>query len=950
MTQQSKHSPNPHEVPSHHADALIPLDCAYDAHSATYRLRSVRQSRITIDIPADAALRPATDGRLAFFCRLYGLFGRLGPLIIRLVALVLNRLRADTVPEALVLLSTYPRLFDAAYYRSQLRTPVGDALLHYLTVGDAHNVCPNPLFDPAVYRRYNMLPSEAQANTLVHYMRGTWHGSGVTSYFFHSRWYRDQNSDVARTGYNPLAHYLLIGFREHRDPSPVFDLSNYWARTPQLSRLAEPVEHYIAGGYERYPHADELLNPLSDMPFPYPVAREFTHFAAQAGSPLTAAERTTQAAVIRQRMAACAAIQAPTPVVTIVIPVYNQLKYTITAVESILVSRVRVPFEIIVVDDRSTDETAAFFADLAPIRCITQAQNHGFIAACNRGASEARGEFVVFLNNDVYVLPGWLDTLYATFADQSNVGLVGSQLLYPDGFLQEAGGIIWANGQGWNYGRGEYPMLPHYTYLRDVDYCSGASIMLRTALFRSVGMFPTAFMPAYYEDADLAMAVKAAGYRVVYQPGSMVVHFEGVSSGRDVASGVKAYQTRNHALFTEKWAAALEGRRAYGDDPRRAAEQSRNGRILFADATYPTPDQDAGSAVADGWMRIFLRLGYHVTFVGVDNFTAVPKYTKRLEQLGVYCPRRPYAADLGSYIAQHAGSYVVNVVIRYDRAQKLYAHLDAAGDTSPRIFMPCDLHYLREFRRANLDGSIPSVLQSFKTKYEEYSVMVDAALVCVHSDAERDEINATLPSVPVEVTPIMYDVPGRTTDYTNRADVLFVGGFRHPPNVDGLLFFATEVWPLVQAALPGIVLHVVGSNTTPEIAALAGPTITIHGFVEDLNPLLDHARLSIAPLRYGAGVKGKVTMSMCNGLPVVGTTIAFEGMALRDGVEMLCADTAAAMAAHIIRAYTDEALWYQLSDQSVARARREYSLEANIPQLEQFIATVTTGIDGTTEA
>jgi glycosyltransferase involved in cell wall biosynthesis len=130
----------------------------------------------------------------------------------------------------------------------------------------------------------------------------------------------------------------------------------------------------------------------------------------------------------------------------------------------------------------------------------------------------------------------------------------------------------------------------------------------------------------------------------------------------------------------------------------------------------------------------------------------------------------------------------------------------------------------------------------------------------------------------------------------------------------------------------------VGSNITPDVATLAGPTVDVMGFVENLDPILDGIRLTIAPLRYGAGVKGKVTMSMCNGIPVVGTAIAFEGMSLTNGVEMLAADAAIEMANHIVAAYSDEELWYRLSDAAVARAQSEYSAEANIPLFERFIA------------
>ncbi len=924
-------------------ERLIPIASTYRATHANYALHSLRASLPVTDIDAFPHQSSTSHPNLRFFAMLYVGLGALGPFVIRMLSIIFHRiLNTNFIPAEVRAIARYPQLFDVEFYREQLTQQTiathSNLFFHYLTIGDAHNLCPNPLFDPAIYRRYNMLPTEATQNTLCHYIAGVWHGSGVTSYVFHSRWYLQQNQDVASTGINPLAHYMKAGYRERRDPSVVMNLGNYWARTTHLAKQADPAQDYIKGGFRHYPHADEMLNMLSDMPFPYDVSREFQYFATHAGLPQTTSQRSAQQASLRDKIAHCDALNPGSPRVTVIIPVYNQLTYTINAIESILLSDPRTPFEIVVIDDLSTDETAQFFADLAPIRIHTQATNQGFIAACNQGAALARGEYLLFLNNDVYVLPQWLDALFDTFGQIPNVGLVGSQLLYPDGLLQEAGGIVWQNGEGWNYGRGEYPMLPEYTYARSVDYCSGASIMIRASLFATVGMFPEAFKPAYYEDTDLGMAVRAAGYDVIYQPASKIVHFEGVSSGRDVRSGVKSYQMRNQQLFAEKWQEQLRTRRPYGDTPAVAAVYWYAGHTFFADASYPTPDQDAGSQVADSWMRMFRRLGYHVTFLPVDNFIGVSKYTKRLEALGVYCPRRPYEEDLKGFFSHPVQPFAFGVFHRYDRARRVYDILDMLAIDFPRLFIPADLHHLRDLRQAVLTGSMTDILGSFKTKYEEYAVMAQSTLICVHSNYERDEINTTIPQLDVEVSPIIYDVPGRTRGYHERADVLFVGGFRHPPNVDGMLFFVHDVWPLVLREIPDLVLHVVGSNITPEITQLAAPSVRIHGFVEDLTPMLDTVKLTLAPLRYGAGVKGKVTMSMCNGIPVVGTTVAFEGMSLTHGTEMLRGDSAVDLARHIITAYRDEAVWYRLSDGAVARAQAEYSLESNIPLIERFIA------------
>jgi GT2 family glycosyltransferase/glycosyltransferase involved in cell wall biosynthesis len=926
-------------------NALLPLLTEYDARADSYTIRNGRSSSALPALHVRIDNETPRHWKMTLFSALYSHLGRFGPVVIRALTLLLHRvLNLSVIPAEIREIARFPDLFDRTYYRQQLldaqQQIPSDLLYHYITIGDAHNICPNPLFDPAIYRRHNMRAHEATQNTLAHYISGEWDGNGVTSYFFHSRWYLEQYPDLAQAGVQPLHHYLTVGSREHRAPSFFVHMLNYGESDLPMTQGQEPTRTFMSGGDLQYEHDDEKQNILADMPFPYTVAKEFQHFATYAGNPLLPLQLQQQADVLAEMLANCGTIQTDNPRVSVIIPVYNQLTHTIAAVQSILVSHSTVPFEIIIVDDCSTDNTVVFFAQFPRIRIYSQVTNQGFIDACNQGATLARSEFLLFLNNDVYVLPQWLDTLVATFDTCPNAGLVGSQLLFPDGLLQEAGGIIWASGEAWNYGRGDYPMRPEYNYMRSVDYCSGASILIRATLFHTLGMFATAFKPAYYEDADLAMAVREAGYDVVYQPASKVVHFEGVSSGRDIRTGVKAHQTRNQLLFADKWKSRLKNRRSYGDNPHLEALHWSGERVVFADLTYPTPDQDAGSVVADNWMRMLRVMGYHVTFIPVDTFVGIPKYTKRLEALGVYCPRHPYETDVRSFFAATVHAYTFGVFHLYDRARRVYDILDALHIHMPRIFIPSDLHYLRGMRHASITGSIPEMVQSLKTKYDEYLVMSESTLTIMHSHHERDEIHATLPQLDVEVVPIMYDVPGRNSAFQDRADIMFIGGFRHPPNVDGIVFFCTDVWPIVQQQLPGIKLSIVGPNVTPAVTALASPTVDVLGFVQDLDPLFASIRLTIAPLRYGAGVKGKVTMSLCNGIPVVGTSVAFEGMSLTNGREVLEADTAQGLADHIVTVYRDEQLWYRLSEAAVAHAKAEYSIEANKPLFERIVANV----------
>ena len=164
----------------------------------------------------------------------------------------------------------------------------------------------------------------------------------------------------------------------------------------------------------------------------------------------------------------------------------------------------------------------------------------------------ARGDYVLFLNNDTLVTAGWLDALVRCIEEAPHAGLVGAKLIYPDGRLQEAGGIVFADGSGWNYGRFDDPADPRYNFRREADYCSGAAILLRRDLFLQLGRFDARYAPAYYEDTDLAFAVRAAGKKVFYEPRAMVIHFEGITSGTDTGQRHEALPDRQPRQISSK--------------------------------------------------------------------------------------------------------------------------------------------------------------------------------------------------------------------------------------------------------------------------------------------------------------------------------------------------------------------------------------------------------------
>ncbi len=266
------------------------------------------------------------------------------------------------------------------------------------------------------------------------------------------------------------------------------------------------------------------------------------------------------------------------PVVSILIPVYNQAAYTYYCLKSIQKYTEDIDYEIIIGDDCSTDATARLEEWVKGIRVIHHQKNCQFILNCNKISKEVKGKYIVFLNNDTQVQQGWLKALLSVMETNGNTGLVGSKLLYPNGLVQEAGGIVWRDANIQQYGKKWEAGEVGVNFIREADYISGASIMIRKELWDKIGGFDERFVPAYYEDVDLAFQVREKGYKVVYQPESEVVHFEGMTERMDEKRMERIEENRRK--FLEKWGAVLDRRHYERADYALVVEQMRKGRNL----------------------------------------------------------------------------------------------------------------------------------------------------------------------------------------------------------------------------------------------------------------------------------------------------------------------------------------------------------------------------------
>ena len=403
------------------------------------------------------------------------------------------------------------------------------------------------------------------------------------------------------------------------------------------------------------------------------------------------------------------------PLVSIVIPAYNQFQYTYECIKSIIQNSGDVPYEVILADDCSTDQTVHISQVIENLHVVRTNENLRFLLNCNHAAKKARGQYILFLNNDTQVQQDWLKPLVTLMESNAKIGMVGSKLIYPDGRLQEAGGILWKDGSAWNYGNKQDASLPQFNYVKEADYISGAAIMIRTALWNQLGGFDTRFAPAYYEDTDLAFMVRQAGYLVMYQPKSVVVHFEGVSNGTDTSTGLKAYQQENAKRFYEKWKQVLETEHnPNAEDVFLARDRAlrRKKTLLMVDHYVPMYDKDAGSRAVFSYLQLFVQKNYNVKFIG-DNFYPHQPYTDTLQQMGIevlygnwyHDHWKEWLAENGKYI-DYAFLNRPHIAVNYIDLLREHSHARIA-------YFGHDLHFLREQREYEISKD-PELLASSK--------------------------------------------------------------------------------------------------------------------------------------------------------------------------------------------------------------------------------------------
>lgn len=599
------------------------------------------------------------------------------------------------------------------------------------------------------------------------------------------------------------------------------------------------------------------------------------------------------------------------PLVSIVLVLHNRAALTFQCLQSLVVNG-EVAFELIAVDNASSDETHSLLERVAPITVIHNETNLHFLHACNQAARVAQGEYLLLLNNDARLLPESLAAALRTIRDSPNVGAVGAKLVLLDGTLQEAGSIVWSDGSCLGYGRGDSPLAPPYMFRRDVDYCSGAFLLTRRDAFLTDGGFDERFSPAYYEEVDYCMRLWQTGKSCVFDPQVVAFHFEfGSSTSHDAAIRL---QRLNRAKFVEKHGRLLASFEPPGRASLVRARSARaRRRVLMIDDRVPHQHLGSGFPRARAILQSMNDEGLLVTLypmTAADEswrsvYHDIPRTVEVILRSGL--------EGLERFLRERRGDYDVILVSRphnMETFQRVWRHHPEWVSNARIVYDAEAVFALREIaRREVLGNPLPASEAERLIAAEVGLARGTHTLVCV---TEREAaIFADHGAHRVVVLGHAVDAKPTGTDFAERAHLLFVGAIHEDdsPNADSVLWFADEVLPRIQEALGQVELHLAGINACAAVARLASRGVRLMGAVDDLEPVYAARRVFVAPTRFAAGLPVKVCEAAAHGVPVVATPLLASQLGWRAGRDLLVGDSAGAFAHACIELYRDRARW-----------------------------------------
>ena len=871
-------------------------------------------------------------------------------------------------------------LFDEPEYRR--RNPdLTDAFLsrnglvngydHYLWRGNAEGRVGHALFDPATYLA-GLDPASADAASadgpFWHCLRRLHRREPEvrTTACFDPAWYLRRYPAVAEaiaggTWRWALEHYSRNATPTQFDPLPAFSETYYLARYDDAGGMVRRGE--IRNGFAHFLRhgIPELRTPSEPIDLAWYATREavtqdleqglagdaFAHWLTigQAGGlpsapPLEAPIGEVEARTLFRRRARTLSVPhartrlhfetSGTPALSVVMVLHNQFELTMMALGSL---RANYPgdIDLVLIDSGSVDETVHITRYVTGATHFHFDTNIGFLLGCNAALQFATGDAVLYLNNDTELAPGAIAAALRRLDNDPGIGAVGGMILRTHGLVQEAGNIVYRDGSTLGYGRDASPLAPEVNFARDVEFCSGVFLLARRALLNELEGFDEAFAPAYYEDADLCLRIREAGYRVVYDPAVVVHHLEYGSAVSSRASEAEIGRARQR--FAEKHAGYVAARPSRDERRQvfdRLADTARR-RVLFVEDTVPLRMIGSGFVRSNDIAREMAALGYGVTIYPINGcrFDVAAVYADMPD--GVEVMHDCSLEQLPGFLALRRDYFDAIWVARtHNLATVLTAARQAGGVLPPIVLDTEAIAAMRDRGRAELEG------RDFDTGAAIREELRDGAscrTIVAINDAEAALLRELeFPNVAV-IGHMRLPCP-TPRPFAARAGMLFVGAIHRmdSPNYDSLCWFVDEVLPLIQRELTWETRLTVVGYTEAGVTLdrfRDHPRVTLRGAVSDLEPLYDQHRVFVAPTRFAAGTPYKIHEAASFGLPVVATGLLRRQLGWEEGRELLTAEPTdpAAFAHHVVAVQRDAALWGHLRDAALDRLRRENDRE-----------------------
>lgn len=632
------------------------------------------------------------------------------------------------------------------------------------------------------------------------------------------------------------------------------------------------------------------------------------------------------------------------PKLTILLVLWNQAELTLACLRA-LHNQDSGAFEVLIVDNASSDATKQLLSMINGIRILTNAENMGFLKAVNMAAYQARGQYLLLLNNDAVVHHGSIEQAIARIESAPDIGAVGGRVILPDGMLQEAGSIVWQDGSCLGYKRGEEPNNNEAMFVRDVDYCSGVFLLTKTELFCQMGGFDAKYAPAYYEETDYCMRLWKRGLRVVYDPAVVLDHFEyGSAALNEQAS--RQMQV-NESKFVSTHSDFLIKHFNYSDKNVLYARMKNNykGRVLFMDDRVPLKNLGAGFPRAKSILQVISEKGWFITFYPLNESNLVDDWQEIYEAIpDTIEVIRGYGMNkLENFLTDRAGYYDVLFISRPPNMMKI----NTLYNKNPDLFSGLKIIYdaeaiwsIREIQKLKIQRKLISEKEAARRINNELAVAkVSHTILAVSNNEAQYFKNAGYNDVHV----LGHALTANPTlkSFEERKDILFVGRLEEDdsPNVDSVMWFVNEVLPLINTGRKErIKLYLIGKNGAKVLKNINSPDIVLLGAIDDLTDWYNNCRIFIAPTRFAAGIPLKVPEASAYGIPVVVTPILVKQLSWRHEQEVLVGDTAAEFAEQCRRLYNDKELWQQIRENAINRISTGHSISYFANTLEKVLS------------